>query len=203
MPFTAILASAVLSISVPSFADRLTFQDYPNWAVSNNVSASAEIEMVIGPDGRGLRCKAMNVVGDTKLASQICAIAQAKRFSPPKASNGSPSYAVVHELARFWIPGTQQGDEAARQKQQPLLEIEVNRLPNDAAFADVKIAFQLDHAGAVVACTAGQRERQLELVNAICAAPSLLAQQPLLDKNGQAVGFVTERLVRAVAKQKV
>jgi TonB family protein len=187
---TAALSVPVLSISIG---------DYPEDALSAEVSAAALVRVVVDPTGKALSCEALQSFGNQRLAREICPILRRRRHEAAHLRDGTKSWGQITALYRLFIPGTEQGAKMQALREAPTGSLQINHLPGGAAKANVKIVIAVDASGQVLDCGADHDEKQTQLVEALCASPAALARKPLLTPTSEAVTYVTDLQIELLA----
>lgn len=187
------MLAAVLS---PPDYSIITYTDYPGWALRQNKSAAALIDIIVNPNGKPLKCDVVSSSGDQELAQDICKVFLRKKYRPARLRTGEAAFAFDTTLLRFFVPGNPIGDQIANSTQSPSLTLHANRLPDGAEFADVTIVLAADEAGHVTDCVGSPNEKKQSLVAAVCRNPDALRREARSGPDGRPIKYVTTVKVR-------
>lgn len=142
-----LLMAASGLMSVP----EATSFDYPQEALRNDRSGAAVIAMMVDPKGKVVRCEIRQEFGDKALSSRICDLQQ--RHKPARDENGDPAFGMINAIVKYWLPGSEAGDQIARMVDAPNVTLSVADLPTEAeGKIDTKVIVRVDEAGLVAAC---------------------------------------------------
>ena len=149
---SSLILAATLTMTPPDLGSVLGPSDYPVWALQDNESAAAILDLLIEPNGKISRCQSGAIYGSKRLASEICDLVKGNRVGPARDPTGNNIHGVAHTLLRLWLPDTNNGREIERLQQASDVVLSVNRLPGEAKRAEVDVAVMVDEEGKVLAC---------------------------------------------------
>jgi hypothetical protein len=115
------------------------------------------------------------------------------KFDPARDVDGSPAYMLYRDTISFALTGS---------KRQTLIygsdiDVEVQRLPNNAPEAIVSIVVQNDRSGSFVACAPAKDEvASKQLIDLACKAAEPMEATIVKDPKGQPVPVVQTLKVR-------
>jgi hypothetical protein len=195
MILAAALSAPRLSFS---FADRVNEQ-YPQWALHNEVSAAALIELVVKPNGLIESCKLLDSVGSERLATEMCEETKGMRLQGATDAAGNPAYGVFRTLLQLTVPGKDLAN--AENTVEPIdLELTAERLPAGypGGFV-IEIDLMVDGAGTVSSCDGaydGLPTMFDSYLATACKEAGAVEMAPLAVEDGSTQPYVTRRRVR-------
>jgi hypothetical protein len=182
---------AASGLSVGGLHTLIAYQDYPIWALRKDISVAALVELLIEPSGKVKQCRVESVVGDPKLAEDVCKLLTGRKVEPPQLADGTRIHGRTKTIVRFFVPETPVGDQVAKVKETPELTIFAKNLPASVLGRSTRLEFAIDQTGHVTDCGPGYRNLEPEIAEIACKNSSGLKIEPLIIPNSGAVPFVT------------
>jgi hypothetical protein len=186
-------------------AQALTMANAPqlNWPQDRGPHAgAAAVEVLIDPQGKGLRCDISASVGDDKTIRQICPLLLARSWKPATAGGPEPVYSVYRDVAKL-----RRGGEVAM-TDAPIPSRSVEQVMQTEQLADyvlppaqprgsrgkaasVQAMVLVGSNGLITACDASTSKGERKLREAACAALPGRKLKRQSDAAGQPVAYVT------------
>lgn len=192
------LVAAALGMTAPDLNGAMSFDDYPQWALQQDASTAALIDVMSNPQGRVERCTLVKGYGNTKLAASVCPIISKRPVHPARLPNGAPGYGVVRSVMLFVLPDTASGRELSRIRPAADAMLPVSALPGGVASAQIEVTLLVDEKGQITKCEPSARPEDALLGKAVCVAQSQLAATPQIDRAGRPVSYVTTQRIKLV-----
>lgn len=196
MPVLGLIAASALAAAEwrsPPVSDG----DYPTTALIKQKSAASMLEVLIGPDGKVVKCTQTAVLGDEQLAAEMCAIAKRKKANPARDAAGKPAFGFRREFASLMLPGTYQADQIGEIGPTPDVEIEVASIPAGSPNPVlVNLTIGVDKSGKTTACKYAQGNWAAAFGKVACDQVKAMEFDKVTDAGGAAVSYVRPISVR-------
>jgi len=195
MPVLGLIAATALAAAqwpTPVVADS----DYPQGALLKEKSAVTTLDILVGPDGRVVKCATSGIRGDEQLAADMCDIAKRKKAVPARDGSGKPAFGYRHEFAALILPGTAQADQIGDIRAAPDLDIEVASVPAGTRTPLlVGLTVAVDKGGTATDCEY-DGTALAAFGKVACQQVNGMAFDKLTDAGGSPVGYVRPLIVR-------
>ena len=163
---------------------------FPQWAVREDKSAAAIVSVWVDPSGRIYDCKALQRIGDKRLADEICSLVLRRRIPGAVDHEGAAVTGNIVTLIKLTLPGTPVGDQIARMTQPPDLTLELNRLPQGLSSPyKLGLAVEVGVDGSTGACN-GTLQANETLAHIACERLAAETFEVALNKDGAPVPYV-------------
>lgn len=183
------LGAAALSLG--DVGSLLKLSDYPSDALEHEQSVAALLEIVIDPSGKVASCTVVSVVGNYKLAGQLCEIVRRKKTSPATLSDGTRTYARVRSGFRMFVPGAEGADKAAAAQQSADQVLTASYLPAGKEGRAADLALAVDAQGQIIDCAPTPHTKNPDIAALGCKARASLHVEPLILPDGSRPVFVS------------
>jgi len=186
------LVLAAAATSTLSAVDISTaMQHYPSWALLDERSAAALMDVMTNPSGVTTYCKVIPLVGDEKLATEFCTLLKRAKVKPAHLANGEAVHGWTHGIYKMCIPDTTIGDQICALHSAPDYTLTVNFLPEGATGQVGKLILAVDANGVVTDCQPTMGVDKTLLPAAVCKWPALSPQPVRQNAAGLPVPYVT------------
>jgi len=189
------VAAVASGLSIPSPTSVFKNGDYPEWAIRENASAGSVFHLAVDPDGKPIECTNKVLVGNEKLAKEICRIISRKRLRPATLRDGQKAYAFFDTFVTLFLPDSKEGEKIMGLRMTPDAQLSVNKLP-DGNETQVSILLAYDASGNVIDCAPSDTEENIKLAGVACGQRKLFDNSIQKDGSGQAVSYVTQRRIK-------
>lgn len=188
MFLTMFLAATASNLAAPNFERLLSPNDYPRWAIDQEVSAAGLVSMSVDASGKVTGCETISTMGFARLGRAICPIVIGRRAIPARDSAGNAVPSRATTLLRMFLWPNNAIKNAERSAD---FTLPVQRLPDGSPTASVEVVLEVEPTGTVTNCAANSSAFKEALVKAACAS----FQSSILDEKSS-VRFVTTRKVQ-------
>lgn len=187
--FFALAALVTAPILDQTFSSAIQ-QEYPLWAVRDEKSAGAIISIWVDPTGRIYDCKVLSVMGDKRLAAEVCGLSLRWKVPPAIDRHGKPIFGNVVTLIRVAIPDTPMGDRIRLLKQASDLELDLNKLPDKLESPyKLGLALEIDPDGRIVTCNGDKNANEM-LAHVACERVASELFEKAFDKERKPISYV-------------
>ena len=167
---------------------------FPSWAARAGNSAGIEVRLVVEPDGKVRECRLEGIVGNRRLAEEVCTELSTLRMTTATGPDGNPSFAIVRTYFQFLVNGDERA-QVERYVPAPFREFAVAGLPESPG-RRISLALNVAIAGngALSLCqaTSGSSAPGLApLVRAACRQLEQDSFDVLAGADGNPVSYVT------------
>jgi len=192
MPILMILAAAS-GLTVPNLG--IDAARYLQEHTKDVKSGAATVEMVIGANGRLMKCAVLHQVGDAKLADRVCGLLAQLTFDPGTLGDGTKAAALIKPHIAAYQEDYSAADALQglpKPSEDPDLVLTSAQLPGDEATADARVGVAVDTAGLVSQCVAASDgdPKAKGIAKAICANAATMKFMPLIDNANRPIPYV-------------
>jgi len=154
-------------------------------------NVAAELDLILSPEGKPLRCKILRSKGNSKMAEAICPTLMQMKMLKPAEADGGRAYG---RLRYIFQAGTRRIDLGL--KANPDMELFVANLPGENENQlDVPVSVYIDGEGRVADCQ-GSSAQSSPYADVACQQVRGQAFTRLYDKDSVPVSYVEELLIR-------